>query len=134
MVAKCQCEADHCPHHKDKPCPNPATRRVSPSYDMCGECAQHYQEYMQGAAPRPKMGGVALNKTIYSRWDITTLAEGKAHVRYETNDNDDDGHPDGEVATWEKDVKIDVARDVTGVSRIGYYGQAVDVYLDGKKI
>jgi hypothetical protein len=71
----------------------------------------------------------------YSRWDITDLGNGMAHIRYETNDNDDDGSPDpGPPAVLEKNVKLACALDCAGKSRIGYYGHPVDVYLNGIKI
>lgn len=140
MATECQCEDSDC-YYGANPCRHAGYIQVTPSYLMCGTCATAWmlreareRENLGPVPQKPKAGGVTLNRSIYSRWDITSLPKGKAHIRYETNDNDDDGCPDpGPVTVWEKDTTMSIARDVTGVSRIGYYGQAVDVYLDGKK-
>lgn len=78
----------------------------------------------------------------YTRWDITTIRPltdtdaGLAHLRMETNDDDDDGCPDpGPVTVWEHDVTMVTAREMSGgKSHLGGYGQPVDVYIDGKKV
>ena len=72
---------------------------------------------------------------IYTRYDLTTLPNGKMKVRMETNDDNDDGYSDGDIAIgcWETTEKV--AYEIAGKkSHTGFYGQSVDVYLDGKKI
>jgi len=56
-------------------------------------------------------------------------------IEYESNDDDDDGFPDREVvrATYYPRT-LEAALQVTGKSRIGLYGQPVDVYHNGVKI
>ena len=72
---------------------------------------------------------------IYTRWDLWTRAKDMIEVRMVTNDNNDDGYPDDEpVTVWEKTMPAKTALDMAGKSHTGYYGQSVDVYLDGKKI
>lgn len=73
---------------------------------------------------------------VYTRFDVTTKPEGQAHIRMETNDDDDDGCPDtGPLTVWEDDTLMDIAMAVAGNhSRTGLWGQPVDVFLDGKKI
>lgn len=71
----------------------------------------------------------------YFRWDITTLDNGHAHVRMETNDNNEDGYADScPLTITERDVSLDRALSVAGKSRTGRCGQPVDVYIDGKKV
>lgn len=71
----------------------------------------------------------------YTRYDITTLPDSKAHIRMTTNDDNDDGYPDGQDVSWERDTAMQTAMKVAGYrSHTGYYGQPVDVYLDGKRI
>lgn len=70
---------------------------------------------------------------IYTRFDVTTLGGGRVHLRMETNDDNDDGVPDGEITIWERDMSLETAKGVAGKSRIGIYGHKVDVYIDGIK-
>ncbi len=72
----------------------------------------------------------------YSRWDIWDTGDGNATIRSDTNDDNDDGYPDDEVAVWEKqNVPMKLALNLAGQkSHIGLYGQPVDVYLDGRKV
>jgi hypothetical protein len=72
----------------------------------------------------------------YTIFDLTTIAPGKMHIRMETNDDNDDGYPDpGPITVWEKDTSEETARQVAGgKSRVGAYGQPVDVFVDGVKI
>jgi hypothetical protein len=77
----------------------------------------------------------ARDTMIYTRWDLWTRANNMIEVRMETNDNNDDGYPDNEpVTVWERVMPEKKAREMAGKSHRGYYGQSVDVYLDGKKI
>jgi hypothetical protein len=72
---------------------------------------------------------------IYTRWDITDRGDGKALLRYETNDDNDDGFIDpGPVAVWEKEMDMQKALSMAGKTRHGSYGQPVYVFLDLKKI
>lgn len=74
-------------------------------------------------------------RSIFTRFDLTTLGNGQMRIRMETNDNNDDGYPDNEpVTVWERETTEKSAREIAGKSRRGYYGQPVDVFLDGKKI
>jgi hypothetical protein len=70
----------------------------------------------------------------YTRWELTDHHNGTMHICMETNDNNDDGYPDGEVTIWERDTTEKIARELAGISHVGYFGHPVDVYLDGKKI
>jgi hypothetical protein len=52
--AACQCEDSHCTHG-DRVCPNEGAVRVSPSYLMCGPCAEQWQKhnpFVKKVAPR----------------------------------------------------------------------------------
>jgi hypothetical protein len=73
--------------------------------------------------------------SIWSRWDIYSVGPDKFELLYQTNDDDDDGWPDGETVSatygpmsWKRALHL-----TGGGSRIGLYGQPVDVYLDGVK-
>lgn len=72
---------------------------------------------------------------IYTNFYITTLPKGKALIRLETNDNNDDGIPDGYVDVWEHKTELWIALELAGeTSHKGLYGQPVNVFLDGKRI
>ena len=72
---------------------------------------------------------------VYHRFEITTRDDGSAQVRTETNDDNDDGFPDGQVESWLLEFRsLDEALRHTGTSRRGYYGQPVDVFLNGKRL
>lgn len=70
----------------------------------------------------------------YSRYEITTMDGGKALLRWETNDNNDDGLPDGTIATRTWLLTMEKAKDMAGTSRTGAWQQPVEVYLDGQQI
>jgi len=72
---------------------------------------------------------------IYTRWDITDRGNGRALLRMETNDDNDDGYIDpGPVAVWEKEMPMEQALEMAGKSHTGLYGQPVHVFLDLKRI
>ena len=71
--------------------------------------------------------------SVYSTWNITTLDHSRAHVKFETNDDNDDGVPEEPVFN-EYDTTMNIAINVAGKSRTGVNGAVVTVYLDGKKI
>jgi len=71
---------------------------------------------------------------IYTRYDITTLSADLALLRWETNDDNDDGQPDPEVAVLSWTMTMARARELAGVSHTGAHGQPVEVYLDGCRI
>jgi hypothetical protein len=53
-------------------------------------------------------------------------------VKAATNDDNDDGWPDGHIETWEFQFPtLEAALDHTGVTRRGFYGHPVEVYLYG---
>lgn len=60
---------------------------------------------------------------------------GPVVVRQETNDDDDDGIPDAETAVWYLRFEtVEQAIKTVGVDRIGFYGQPVEVFLDGVRL
>lgn len=65
---------------------------------------------------------------------ITSLGDGRCSVHESTNDDDDDGYPDGHVEEWS--YEGDLARELErhGKSRTGISGVKVSVYLDGEKL
>jgi hypothetical protein len=73
----------------------------------------------------------------YQRYSILTCVEEDAVVRVdvETNDDDDDGFPDGEITTWSLTFpNVDAALRYTGACRVGISGVIVTVTLDGKEV
>ncbi len=100
---------------------------------FCPLCSETEPEFSQPEAPEPEEPGTW---TIFRIWQ-NQPGPGDHHitVEYESNDDDDDGYPDREVvrATYYPRT-LEGALQVTGKSRIGLYGQPVDVYLDGEKI
>lgn len=70
--------------------------------------------------------------TIY---DIITNSDGSARVEWATNDDDDDGLPDREIARASWNFKsVEEAKRFSGASRTGCSGCEVTVRLDGNKI
>lgn len=69
---------------------------------------------------------------IFTNFRISTSDDGNAIVYFETNDDNDDGYPDPEIAkaTYPFD-SLDKALRFTGKTRIGMWGQQVNVYLNG---
>jgi hypothetical protein len=59
-------------------------------------------------------------------------AQGGCVVRHQTNDDDDDGFPDGQWATWAEGYdSVELALERVGKCRIGISGVVVTVTLDG---
>ena len=72
----------------------------------------------------------------YTRFDIyTSEGTGKVKVRYESNDDNDDGYPDDDVVTGEYEYpSLESALKFVGHrSHTGSYGQPVSVYVDGER-
>jgi hypothetical protein len=72
----------------------------------------------------------------YTIWRIMTVVPGQRYrVEYETNDDNDDGIPDGEV-TRESCMMptLERAQRLTGHSRMGWSRHAVTVFLDGTRL
>jgi len=96
--------------------------------------------WVLGNHPAPWGGGddpnpLATPGETYTRWDISRLGAGLAHVRYETNDDNDDGVPDPGLTVWEQNLTLKTDLELCGhKSHTGAYGQPVDVYIDGEKL
>ncbi len=72
---------------------------------------------------------------VWTTFDIKTIGDGSYEVLYRSNDDNDDGVDDGEVAEFRYHLtNIQQAQALTGLSRTGDYGQPVTVTLDGKQI
>lgn len=83
---------------------------------------------------------IAFEQGEFGAWhktEITTLPNGHVEIRHSTNDDNDDGLPDGKVTSW-SDVfpphraAGEIAR--CGKSRVGISGIRVTVILDGEQI
>lgn len=72
---------------------------------------------------------------IWTIFRITDTPTGMS-IEYASNDDDDDGYPDGKIVRATYYTKtLGGALEITGgKSRIGLHGQPVDVYLNGMKI
>lgn len=73
---------------------------------------------------------------IWTEYRIETIEKGKSYlVDWSTNDDNDDGYPDGEIVRDRYTMPtIERALNFTGKSRRGCGGSEVTVYLDGKRI
>lgn len=71
----------------------------------------------------------------YIRYDMRTRADGVILGWVQTNDNNDDGYPDGTTEEWETSFKTraDFDRRV-GRNRTGISGIKVIVVLDGEEL
>lgn len=71
----------------------------------------------------------------WTKVEIYSQPDGTAVAHWATNDDNDDGFPDGEVVRATYTYKsLAKAKEIWGKSRLGYYGQPVDVYIDDKKV
>jgi hypothetical protein len=71
----------------------------------------------------------------YHRYDMHTRADGEIHGWVETNDDNDDGYPDGNIERWQEHCKTRAEFDRrVGRSRIGISGVKVTVVLDGEEL
>lgn len=73
----------------------------------------------------------------WQHYHIITCVEDDAVVRVEceTNDDDDDGYPDGEITRWTETFNtLDAALRNKGKCRVGVSGVIVTVTLDGEEV
>ena len=69
------------------------------------------------------------------RYEISSQPDGTALVHNMTNDNDDDGVPDGRWDSWTIDYpSVSKALKDCGKCRVGISGVIVTVTLDGKEV
>ena len=86
-------------------------------------------EVIQARFDANEIGVVALHRISISQ------TEDGWRVDERTNDNDDDGYPDGEWVSWTNCVlSKETALKHAGVCRVGISGVIVTVFLDGKEI
>jgi len=80
-------------------------------------------------------GGRMSEPETWTTYRIHSSQDGRATVDWATNDDNDDGYPDGEVALETYHFpSIAKALEFTGKTRRGLYGQPVTVTLDGEQI
>jgi hypothetical protein len=92
-----------------------------------------YQETIQN--DRTMAGEVT--PVAYQCFHIITGCEADENVRIEceTNDDNDDGWPDGEVTTWVMHFpNVTQALKYAGTCRVGISGVIVTVTLDGREV
>jgi hypothetical protein len=78
---------------------------------------------------------VHLEPVTLQRYFITANPDGTAVCWCETNDDDDDGYPDGAWEQWEEQYpSVEKALDVKGKCHVGISGVIVTVLLDGKEV
>lgn len=73
----------------------------------------------------------------YQRYHVITGVEADTVVRVEceTNDDDDDGYPDGQIDRWTMFFpSVAKALAYAGTCRIGVSGVVVTVTLDGEEV
>lgn len=72
----------------------------------------------------------------WTRYDILTDGAGGAEIHWSTNDDNDDGYDDGDVASLvHRFPTVEAAlRHAGHKSRRGFYGQPVEVTLDGERL
>ena len=81
------------------------------------------------------LAGEPVNPAIHRIAIISNPMNASVTVRHMTNDDDDDGMPDGEWTTWAETHRfVDYALKSAGKCRIGISGVIVSVTLDGKEI
>lgn len=71
----------------------------------------------------------------FHRVEIYSRPDGSAVAECQTNDDDDDGVPDGRTAEWTLEHKtIEQALKQHGKCRVGISGIVVTVCLDGNRV
>jgi hypothetical protein len=77
-----------------------------------------------------------MDDTAQTWTEYQIVSEGEGAIVYaSTNDDNDDGVPDGEVAEWRQEwPTVEAALKHTGKTRTGFYGQPVRVFLDGQEV
>lgn len=76
--------------------------------------------------------GIALHRIAVITGEFT--ADGSTLVKEMTNDNNDDGYPDGEWEIWSSVfTNEDTALAYAGFCRVGVSGVIVTVTVDGKE-
>lgn len=76
-----------------------------------------------------------MNAKAFHRIDITSHDDGSATAWCITNDNDDDGYPDGTTAEWRiEHASVADALRHHGKCRVGISGIVVTVLLDGLRV
>jgi hypothetical protein len=79
--------------------------------------------------------GEFLHAAAVHRYTITTNSSGLALVSEQTNDDNDDGIPDGRWDTWSAEYpSVEAALEHTGKCRVGISGVICTVTLDGKEV
>ncbi len=72
------------------------------------------------------------NPDVWQRYELYTDNEGEIRGVCSTNDNDDDGYPDGAIEQWEVHYRTyGEMLQRTGGMHYGCSGIKVEVYLDG---
>jgi len=78
---------------------------------------------------------VHLAPAALHRMSIVEEADGRILCYNETNDDNDDGYPDGDWSSWTaKFPTIDAALRSCGKCRVGISGVIVTVTVDGKEV
>lgn len=73
--------------------------------------------------------------SAWMRYEGYSQGDGTIQVEAMTNDNNDDGYPDGETAEWTLTCRDRADFDTRcGRSRIGISGIRVTVTLDGEEV
>jgi hypothetical protein len=73
--------------------------------------------------------------STWMRYDLRRNPDGSLHADESTNDNDDDGYPDGEVASWLAHYSSwQSAQKSLGVSYVGPVGCQVTITIDGQLV
>lgn len=76
-----------------------------------------------------------MDQTIWHRIRADTLPSGEVIAHHSTNDDDDDGYPDGHTTEWTINYGSRAQFDkCCGVCRVGISGIIVTVTLDGKEL
>lgn len=79
-----------------------------------------------------EIGPVALHRIVIITGEFTV--DGRTLVKEETNDDNDDGYPDGEWVSWSNLFTSEAdALKYAGFCRVGISGVIVTVTVDGKE-
>ena len=91
--------------------------------------------FVQVASNKNPPDDITSQDNTWTRYDLYTAPDGSIHGQASTNDNNDDGYPDFDVSVWSISYKnYNEMLERTGGSHDSYYGQPVEVFLDGKRI
>lgn len=76
-----------------------------------------------------------MEEKVWTKYSIKHISKNRAKIIMTTNDNNNDGKPDGYTASWNHETEIWIALELAGeITHKGIFGEKVEVYIGDKLI